>query len=508
MKEQRYLYCLVFVTGMSITAIELTASRALAPFFGTSLFVWANVIGVVLIGLAVGYAVGGRIADARPSLSVLLSIVAVAGVYSALIPIALQYVTRQLSSSIMTLDLSFAALLASFVSSVILFFPPVFLLAMASPFAIRLAAKDLQRAGHVAGTLYSVSTIGSILGVFLPSFVTVPLIGVRETFLGASALLLLIILPGFGRKRMWMAVLLLVPIGVFAFFRSPSALVWHGHPVLAEKDSAYQHLRVTDEPDGVALRINDGLGVQSIYDPSRVLVESYFDYYTLLPYLLPEKNRLDVLIIGLAGGTISRQLDLLVAQDRPMSIDGVEIDPEILSLAKRYFDLERPVLSVFQNDGRRFLASSKKKYDLIIVDAYSQQVYIPPHMATKEFFSLVKAHLNDDGIMAMNVNTFRDDAPLLRRMAGTLKSVYPEVWKQRLPDMTNVLLLGSRGPLSFASLPDRVPGALVHLAEEVRAPQTISSLTDARDIFTDNRAPIEVLTERMFFELLTYANNE
>lgn len=500
--SRRFLHILVFCTGSAITAIEITASRALAPYFGTSLFVWANVIGIVLFALALGYAAGGKIADRAPRPDVLLTIVLAAGLYSALIPLFVFAVTRLVTGSVIVLAGNLTLIIASFAASIALFFPPVFLLAMASPFALRLAEPATTQSGRVAGSLYAVSTVGSILGVFLPSFVLIPFVGVKETFLLASAVLLLVAGIGYPARRRWALVSLVVPLLVYGFGVARNDMVWRGSPLLEERDSVYQHLRVTEEEEGTVLRINDGIGYQSIYNQDRILTGSYFDYYTLLPYLLSERKHLDILIIGLAGGTISRQYDLLLGSTFSLDIDGVEIDPEVVELGRTHFDLDRSPLTIHVADGRTFLNATTKRYDIIIVDAYSQQVYIPPHLTTSEFFRLTRDHLRNDGIMAMNVNAFRDDAELLERVALTLDSVYTNVRMQRLPGLVNVLLVASDAAIATERLADRVPSGLFDLALAVREARAPAFAFQEEKLLTDNRAPIELLTESMFFDLM------
>lgn len=503
-KRPSFLHILVFITGMAITAVEITASRALAPYFGTSLFVWANIIGSVLLALAIGYSIGGKLADARPSRPLLLLLVLAAGIWTAFIPLFIKLVAPNIALAFIASAGSLLLIAGSFIVAVLVFVPPVFLLAMVSPFALRLATKDVASAGHVAGSLYSVSTVGSLIGIFLPSFILIPFVGVRETFIGASALLILIAASGLGRRSVWVWLFLLLPFAMYIALQNNLERTWNGDPIIEERESVYQHLRVTDEPEGTVLRINDGIGFQSMYHKDRLLYDSYFDYYTLLPFLIPPKEQLDVLLVGLAGGTIARQYDLLLSDKMDIAMDGIEIDPEIVELARKYFDVERDMLSIHVADGRQFMQYTKKQYDIIIVDAYSQQLYIPSHMATVEFFELAKSRLRDSGIFAINVNAFRDDAPLLQRMSSTLQAVFPEVYTKRLPEMVNILMVAGREKPDIAGMIERAPGVLAGYAATLEDMQPASARAP---IFTDNRAPTELLTESMFFDLLTARNS-
>lgn len=504
MTMYRGLAAVVFVTGAAITALEITASRALAPFFGTSLFVWANVIGIILLALALGYGVGGRVADRRPAREVLYAIILVAGIFSALIPAFVALIVRISVIPFSSAVSSFALVFASLFVAIFLFFPPVFLLGMVSPFALRLAIERREESGQVAGTLYAVSTIGSLMGIFVSAFWLIPFVGVRETFLLASVALILVAALGMVRKAPWFFLAMFLPLLLYLLLKPQLTFVHHDPSTVTERDSAYQYLRITkEEDDSLALRVNDGLGVQSVYHPLSTATGYYFDYYSTLPFLLPPRSKLDVLIIGLAGGTISRQYDLLLGDDFDLALDGVEIDPVVVDLARQYFDLERPSLTIHTTDGRAYLRASDKAYDVIIVDAYSQQIYIPPHLATQEFFELVREHLKSDGLLAMNVNALQDDAPLLRGLLATVQSVFPETRSQRLGNSPNHLVMGSVRPLDVIGLPERVPQNLLPLAlivQQAERPKT----TEPTRIFTDNRVPVELLTEGMILRLLLY----
>jgi len=175
----------------------------------------------------------------------------------------------------------------------------------------------------------------------------------------------------------------------------------------------------------------------------------------------------------------------------------------VVDLARTYFDLERPTLNIHTTDGRAFLRTSNKRYDIIVVDAYSQQVYIPPNLATREFFQLARDHLNPKGLLAMNVNALQNDAPLLRGLVATVHSVFPETRFQRLGLSPNHLVIGSEHPLDMIGLPERVPQELLPLALVVQKAERAEDAPPTT-LFTDNRVPVELLTEGMILQLLLY----
>lgn len=502
-QSKRPLVAFVFITGFVITAIEITASRALAPYFGTSLFVWSNVIGITLTALALGYALGGKLADRTPRIQVLATIVIIAGVYTSFIPIFIQTVARFLTSSIIASGLPIT-IFSSFAVAVILFFPPIFLLGMVSPYAIRLAATRVEESGSVAGTIFAASTLGSIAGIFTPAFYLIPFVGVRETFfLGAG---ILISAGGLwvSRRAPWVFLLLIIPLGLYLITNE----VAHRRDgsLITERDTAYQYIRVTRERDGaLGLRVNDGFGLQSLYHPNRVLTGTYFDAYALLPYVL-NREPLKVLLVGLAGGTISRELLEIASRDFALTIDGVEIDGGMVELARELFALERDGLTVHVADGRVFLNASEKKYDIIIIDAFAHQIYIPHHLATREFFAEVRDHLTSGGVLALNVSAFSEDAELLQRIGQTLGTVFKEVRQVQLAPGASFFVVASATPLDLMTLPDRVPDILTPFARTIAGAHQPPSTNTRGRILTDNCCSTELLTELMYYQYVPRVN--
>src|SRR5215210_5265312 len=187
MGQNSALAALVFGAGTGSLATEISASRLLAPYFGSSTIVWANLIGIVLAGLAFGYWLGGRLADRRPEPRLLGAIVLAAAVWVAATPFV---AGPFLDAAVGNLDeASAGAVIGSFFAVLLLFAPAVVLLGMVSPFAIRLALSDVATAGAVAGRFYALSTGGSLLGTFLPAVVTIPLVGTQRTLLGTACVL-------------------------------------------------------------------------------------------------------------------------------------------------------------------------------------------------------------------------------------------------------------------------------------------------------------------------------
>ncbi|MBT9259726.1 MAG: fused MFS/spermidine synthase [Clostridiales bacterium] len=502
--NSRFLYLLVFITGASIMELEMSASRLLAPYFGTSQLVWANLIGLILIGLSAGYWLGGKLADRYPRLEVLLGIVLFAGAYQALIPLFARPILKLMiggwfGTPITVILLSFAAIL-------LIFLPPTVALATASPYAIRLATRSVQTAGEVAGNLYAASTFGSIVGTFLPAFVTIPFLGTRWTLILFAGLQMAIALYGLRRGRLLTALLAVPLLGVLGAAGAEKPV-----PGLRfEGESFYQYVQVVEEKGTYYLVINEGGGIQSLYRPGAFFTDFYADNFTVLPFLVearPEK----ILVIGSAGGTLFRLWDRLVGPVIPLEMEGIEIDPLVASLGPRYFGLRGDEAKVRIGDGRVVLAASGERYDLIVVDAYSNQLYIPFQLTTREFFMEAQAHLRPGGILALNVNAVDDQAPLLEAMKATLASVFPHTYVAKVRGPYNYLLVGAEDPVDLRGLAEEVKAmALSSPSEEMRsyahelyqvALELEQAFTPYRDgkglILTDDRAPVEYLTHAM-----------
>lgn len=496
-----FLYVTAFFTGLCVTAIELTASRFLAPFFGASIFVWANVIGVVLIALSLGYFIGGRLADRFPEPKKLFGVILITGILTDLIPFLgkpyLIYSSQLFSGSVPGI------VVGSLLATLVIFALPLFLLGMMSPWVIRIATKRVEEVGHIAGKVYGISTVGSIIGVFLPVFLTIPFLGSQKTFLLFGSLLILIAVLGLQNFKKTGIVLM----GSILAFALPLDTLKKDPFTIAQAETLYNYLRVHESPTKVRrLLINEGRGVQSIYHPKKYLTGDYWDYATLLPILNPEGKRM--LILGLAGGTSARAVSHYFPE---IHIDAVEIDPKIIEFGERYFALKHANLNIFPEDGRMFLKRSKKKYDFIMIDVYAQGLSIPFHMATVEFFEEVRSHLNENGVIMMNVatskstDTLENPPPMVSNLKNTFSKAFsenrilkPERLDQLLQPMPgSYLFFGTprKHNSIFAMLPEN---PLNHLPPELQTIfltfKTFSKRTEHKGdytFFTDDKSSID-----------------
>jgi spermine/spermidine synthase len=387
-------------------------------------------------------------------------------------------------------ELSVGAAVGSFFGVLLLFAPPVVLLGMVAPFAIRLAVSDVASAGSVAGRLYAVSTVGSLVGTFASALLTIPVIGTQRTLLGSACLIVLSGALLLGSR--W----LLVAAGVAALVAIPPGSVKAKAGLLYEDESRYQFIQVVERDDARRLYLDEGLAVHSIWRPTTVLTGGVWDLFLTVPPLLGRPVE-SVAILGNAGGTTARAFGVFYPQAH---IDGVEIDPAVTKAGRRYLGLEdNPHLEVHTADARPFLRSHEEPYDLIFVDAY-RPPYVPFYLATQEFFRLARERLRPGGIIALNVAMVPGDERLVDGVGGTLATEFPGVaaW----PALRfNQLVLGFTQPVSRATLERRLRGAPVRLQPLTRLlAAELQPVEPTEDPWTDDRSPVEWITDRMIVE--------
>ncbi len=521
--EKWFLSVLAFVSGACVMTVEMAGQRSLAPHFGSSYYIWTNVIAVILAAMSAGYYFGGRIADRRPSLPVLLAIVAAAGVVCMAVSFLVGPLGDALAPDGTGMSFSFRIMfLGSFVASLLLFAPPVFLLAMVTPFIARLLATCKEDVGRSAGLVIALSTAGSIVGTFLPTLFVMPAFGTRLTMVAAAAAMEAVAAAGFalfaaGRAKKT-APLLLLPV-------LPSLLV-NETPIkpsagmIEEKESRYQYVQVRKEGNAKLLTLNEGLDTwHSVLVDGKYLTEGrYYDYFNLIPlHFNPLVTRkLRVLVIGLAGGTISRQLHHFFSGLFDLEVDGVEIDPAVVETGRKHFDLESDSnrnLRITVADGRAFLKAVDRTYDIIFVDAYSQQIYIPFYMTTREFFMLARKRLSVPGFLSINVCEFAETSPSLAAIRATMAEAFGKVFQVKVMYAINYLLYAPSGGLAPDDAQVRANMAspaffqrsesaeLRAIAEYSIAVRKTFAFSPADKVLTDDDAPIEALMDKSYRQM-------
>ena len=422
--SKTFLYVTEFLSGMAVMAAELGASRLLAPYFSSSQIVWTIIIGTIMIALALGALLGGRWADRNPDPDLLYRRILIAAAWISLIPLVGKYLIILVSGLlIVTVSTNFLVI-AAFVSCILIFVPPLFLLGTVTAGLNKFATDSLEDNASVVGRLSACNTIGSILGTFLPTFVTIPAVGTFITFLIFSALLMAVPVVYFLANRIRrvqcaVAVLILAASAVlspatgFAFWENRTSLAYEG-------ESIYNYLQVRDLDDRTILSTNVLFGVQSVTMREPGLTGMYYDTALAAPALADHAD--SALILGMGTGTYARQLRQYYPD---MDVRGVEIDSRITELAGTYFD-EPADVPVDTYDGRAWLAASQDAYDVIMVDAY-QDITIPFQMSSEEFFTLVREHLNPGGVMVVNMNMTSDgEGSINEALTDTIAAVFGE----------------------------------------------------------------------------------
>jgi hypothetical protein len=353
----------------------------------------------------------------------------------------------------------------------------------------------------MSGSLYAISTVGSILGAFLPVFIFIPLFGVQRTLLVFSTLLFAASLWGLRpRWRVSFVIILVVLVLPLGPLKEIPNLVY-------QQESLYNYIQVTQHDGERDLVLNEGQAIHSVYyysDPSKVLTGWYWDYFLAAPYFNPgfEPQQLHrVAIIGLAGGTVAHQFTTVYG---PVPIDGVEIDPAIVDVGRKFFNMTEPNLHIYTQDGRAFMATTHENYDIVAIDAF-QQPYIPFQLTTREFFTEIRSHLSPTGVVALNTGHTTHDYRLVQAFVNTLSAVFPSVYVFNVPNTFNSEIVATMQPTALQTFlqnmgqfaPSTVMG---QLADEV-VPVAVPGRSDGGMVFTDDQAPIEQVTDQL---LLNY----
>lgn len=437
LKNKYYLYMTEFFAGTAVMAVELGASRLLAPYFSSSQIVWTIIIGTIMIAMALGNIWGGRSADRNPDPDKLYMRLIIAAIWIAAIPLVGKYIILGISAVLVfTVNNNFL-ILAGFIACMVIFVFPLFLLGTVTPSLVKYTVESLDDSGKTVGTLGAFNTIGSIIGTFMPTFVTIPAVGTSITFLIFSGILLVLGLVYFFSKKKKgkacaAATVLFVLCGIFG--NSDSFAFWEKNLVY-EGESIYNYLQVKETDDSVILSTNVLFGVQSIMKKDDSLTGMYYDYALAAPVMagIAERGEGDILILGMGTGTYAKQC---MKYFDNINVEGVEIDQKITDLAREYFELPDAV-NVTTYDGRAYLQAIDDKYDVIMVDAY-QDITIPFQMSSIEFFTMVKEHLKDNGVMVVNMNMHSEEKGNINDyLSDTIANVFPHVFTVNVKGATN-----------------------------------------------------------------------
>jgi len=516
-KGAAWVLAVAGLAGALSMTLELSAVRLVAPWFGTSSVVWTHVIGVVLLALSAGYLLGARLSrrpDPERALGVALLLAAGA---TAWLPALTHPVASWFHPSSIALDEA-AELLrwGSLASALILFLPPTLLLGCVPPLATEILQRGSERsAGDAGGRVLAVSTIGSIAGTFATTYLVLPHFGLTRTYVGVGVLLALTgswCIARRRRSRLDTLHLLVLPAAAAVLASSArEPAVPEGWRLLDHAESAYQSIRVVEstgpEPVTRRLQVNEGLdSFQSVWQAEPGLLPDgyYYNLFALPAWWTGKQSTWSVFVAGLGAGTAWRVLEGALPDDVRLFASGAEIDPEVVDLGRRWFDLpageaDRRVLSGW--DARAALANQLEPFDEIVLDAYANQMEIPAHLCTVEFFAEVESHLVPGGWLAVNIGGFGLTDPVVEAVASTAARAFSRrVLVVRVPFSRNCVLFARRGG------EPPTPGAEGWFAGKNAQRARLSAMaipgasrwfeSDGETVLTDDRNPIDALQWR------------
>ncbi|MCX7872609.1 MAG: fused MFS/spermidine synthase [Verrucomicrobiae bacterium] len=482
-----YLYLTATICGAAILIVEILGAKMLAPFFGTSHFVWTAQIGVTLVSLAVGYYFGGKLADRKPQASVLYFLILFAAVYLCL--------TIPLCRSVAYRFLSFKLAAGSLLASMFLFFVPLMLLAMVYPFIVRILTSSVQVVGGQVGRLSALSTIGSVAGTLLIGYILIPYLPNSMIMFFTAVMLMLVVAVYFVRFHPKGGILTSAALVIFGGLmigyggiRAESSLEYDGLEELERRNSNFGLMQVLQSSNSFKrYYLNDFL-TQNIYDPSRKKSLALFTY--ALEYLAEGYTGKieDVLCIGLGVGIVPMEFAKKGAR-----VDVVEINPFVVPMAKKHFDLEPERMNITICDGRYFLNQSKKQYDAIILDAFLGDSS-PSHMMTKEAFLSMKRLLKPSGTLV--INSFGDLEKgrdfFTASLQETLKSVFKSVRIHTAHTGNIFFAVSDKEDMKFVTKPDLSD---VHPSLQYAVEMVLDTVVEANPehgrVLTDDFNPVE-----------------
>ena len=474
---------LVFLSGLAVMVLEMSFSRLMAPYFGASLITWTNLIAVVMLGLSIGYAWGGRLADRGKPERTLEIALSASALWLLILPFLSPFVFARMAD--MPWPLQWWVSAGSFLSLLILIFPPMVGLGMTLPLALKWKTEHFSQLGRRSGFLSMLSTWGSFVGTFLPAFLLLPYFGVTDSFIGMG--LVLGVATALSFRRFWVVVIWVV-VG-FALLAWPQRLP---AGVLEHRESAYGALWMRENSHGErGLYVDTPFGIQSVYNPATPLNEYYYAYIGVIPPLIAEPKK--VLILGHAGGSFTRVLN---AYYPDLQVTGVEIDPAVTQMAKDYMDFSDLKVTMADADARAFLLKDAATYDLIVLDTY-HAASLPAHLATQEFFDLTHSHLNNGGLMV--VNAASDDGPFLESLSATLATLPAPLHTFHVPNTFNTLLISGE-------IPELQPANYDEDLQELAAnfESGVSLWSGSAEPFTDEKmGRVDTLAAQMWWRILS-----
>lgn len=478
----------VFLCGALGMVLELVAARILSPYVGSSNLIWTTIIGIMLISMSIGYWLGGKIADKRPDLNLLSLFILLGAFFTSLIPILETLLVKPLSQTDTNL------VLIAIITSTFVFGIPSFILAMVSPFAVKieeLSDEKHSNIGKTSGKISSLSTIGSIVGTFGAGFLLIPNLGVRVLILIITIVLYVLAFMMYNDKnKRYCALMVLILIcllginyyGKYIFEKS-------NLDIIEDIDSEYSRIWVKQIQSGdvtyKAMQVDTGF--ESYIDQeTKQMGAPYLYYYDLFDYF--NKDAKSTLMIGGAAYTYPTYY-LNKYQDN--TIDVVEVDKKMTEIAQEQFglDITNPRLKIYHQDGRSFLNRTNNKYDTILIDAF-KGLNAPFELTTYEALTEAKNLLNDNGMVITNILSGLEgkDADFIEYEYATYKEVFPEVKLYQVRDENekikqNLILIGFKNKIENTDETKKEQYANLLNRE-------VTDFSSNRRIVTDHYSPI------------------
>ena len=498
-----FLYITEFFAGVSVMAVELGASRLMAPYFSSSQIVWTVIIGVIMIAMAIGNVWGGKLADKTNSPDRLYGRILIAAIWIALIPFVGRWLIAGVSLLLATFVTKNFLVWAALAACLVIFAFPCVLLGTVTPSLTKFTVDNLDDTGKTVGRLNALNTIGSIIGTFVPTFITIPAVGTAATFLIFAGVLAAIGIVYFAcaRKRLLKGIVAAVVILGLCFALPTYSFAFWENDIALEDESIYNYLQVKDNDKQTTLSTNVLFGVQSIQRKDTELTGMYYDYALAAPFMAgmngSDNDSRAVMILGMGSGTYA---SYCVRYFPGVSVQGAEIDRKIADIATDYFGLPDSV-EVAVEDGRAYLTASQEQFDVIMVDAY-QDITIPFQLS---FFQEVQRHLKPNGVMVVNLNmTSAQEGSINQYLCDTMASLFAHTYWVNVPANTNTVVFctdadGLRGTfdLNRAPLQNASFSAIMG-----KVAQNLQDYTGGDHILTDDKAPVELLGMRALDELI------
>ncbi len=487
-RDNFLLETVVFVSGALVMIYEIIGSRILAPFIGTSTYIWTSLIGVILGSLSLGYWFGGKMADRNPKLRVLSVVMFFGGAILSATILVQNIVLSVIGSSTVRLEIK------AIIASLILFAPASILFGFVTPYAVRLKMQTVENAGKTVGRLYALSTVGSIFGTFLAGFFLLPFVGsIRTMYLLAGLMFgLSLLLAPFKQSIQNIFLILLFPCAVLVNELFAYSLIVSNK--MHDFDTQYNRVQIYDSTENltgkpIRVLLTDPNSTQSaMYLESSELALNYAKYYHLMRHFNPTFQK--TLIIGGAAYSFPKEYLQIYPSKQ---IDVVEIDPQMTEAARKYFNLQdNPNLQIFHADGRVFLNQNTTKYDVILIDAFTSIYSVPFQLTTVEAVREMEKSLTENGIIIVNlISAFEGEgAKFLQSEVKTYQEIFPQVIvfkaKAEKPDNIpqNAILIATKASdLKFESNDELISTLLKNRYDK--------PLDLSLPILTDDLAPVE-----------------